>query len=269
MEMPAPGWYQDPTGRHEYRYWTGALWSRHVADDGEKSVERIAAPTEAIENGFAYSSFDDDAPPPRRRRRRVALALLLVVLLAGGAGAGVMYVMEEDESEPDPDAIAEPLDPLVATLTAYVENRSGGQVATGDAECMAQSIVDTIGEPRLVEAGVDTGADPLTALTADEVRNGLPVVFTCLDDESLLAFMSATFNPSALASLSVPNADCLLDGWLNAFGRDKLVELFSLWAARQGNQLAAALSAEQLGTLSAVIAQCQAATPASPPPSSP
>jgi len=30
----APGWFVDPTGRHAHRYWDGARWSDHVADDG-------------------------------------------------------------------------------------------------------------------------------------------------------------------------------------------------------------------------------------------
>ncbi len=33
------GWRRDPTGRHEYRYWNGNSWSRHVADQGRRSVD--------------------------------------------------------------------------------------------------------------------------------------------------------------------------------------------------------------------------------------
>jgi hypothetical protein len=29
-----PGWYVDPTGRHQYRYWDGVVWSDAVADEG-------------------------------------------------------------------------------------------------------------------------------------------------------------------------------------------------------------------------------------------
>jgi uncharacterized protein YxjI len=32
--MSAPNWYPDPTGRHQLRYWDGAVWTDHVADDG-------------------------------------------------------------------------------------------------------------------------------------------------------------------------------------------------------------------------------------------
>lgn len=39
--VPAPpplfGWYPDPTGRHEQRYWDGRQWSNRVADDSVRS----------------------------------------------------------------------------------------------------------------------------------------------------------------------------------------------------------------------------------------
>jgi hypothetical protein len=28
------GWYPDPLGRHEYRYWDSSAWTRHVSDQG-------------------------------------------------------------------------------------------------------------------------------------------------------------------------------------------------------------------------------------------
>jgi hypothetical protein len=38
-------WYDDPTGRHQFRYWDGAGWTGHVADDGKSSVDPIAPQT--------------------------------------------------------------------------------------------------------------------------------------------------------------------------------------------------------------------------------
>jgi hypothetical protein len=34
--VPA-GWKADPTGRHQFRYWSGAGWTDNVADNGEQS----------------------------------------------------------------------------------------------------------------------------------------------------------------------------------------------------------------------------------------
>lgn len=35
----AAGWYADPTGRHEQRYWDGAKWTADVADAGAASQD--------------------------------------------------------------------------------------------------------------------------------------------------------------------------------------------------------------------------------------
>lgn len=39
-----PGWYPDPFGRHESRWWDGARWSEHVSSHGRQSID---APTGA------------------------------------------------------------------------------------------------------------------------------------------------------------------------------------------------------------------------------
>lgn len=38
---PAPGWYPDPHGRHQNRYWDGAVWTEHVADSGTTGVDPV------------------------------------------------------------------------------------------------------------------------------------------------------------------------------------------------------------------------------------
>jgi hypothetical protein len=34
-----PSWQPDPTGQHEWRWWSGKRWTEHVADHGEASVD--------------------------------------------------------------------------------------------------------------------------------------------------------------------------------------------------------------------------------------
>ena len=38
--VPA-AWHPDPTGRHAHRYWDGAAWTPHVADDGRLALDPI------------------------------------------------------------------------------------------------------------------------------------------------------------------------------------------------------------------------------------
>ncbi|HLN43090.1 MAG TPA: PH domain-containing protein [Acidimicrobiales bacterium] len=38
--VAAPGWFADPAGRHQARYFDGKDWTEHVADDGVTTVDR-------------------------------------------------------------------------------------------------------------------------------------------------------------------------------------------------------------------------------------
>jgi len=39
VQQHAPGWYPDPFGRHETRWWDGAQWTEHVASHGRQAVD--------------------------------------------------------------------------------------------------------------------------------------------------------------------------------------------------------------------------------------
>jgi hypothetical protein len=38
-----PGWFSDPTGRHDHRWWDGAAWTAHVADAGVAAKDPLDA----------------------------------------------------------------------------------------------------------------------------------------------------------------------------------------------------------------------------------
>jgi uncharacterized protein YxjI len=42
--LPPAGWFPDPLGRHEQRYWDGQQWTEHVASHGRQSVDPVGAP---------------------------------------------------------------------------------------------------------------------------------------------------------------------------------------------------------------------------------
>jgi hypothetical protein len=35
------GWFADPSGRHEFRYWDGQRWTMHVSDRGTQRVDPL------------------------------------------------------------------------------------------------------------------------------------------------------------------------------------------------------------------------------------
>ena len=38
------GWFPDPVGRHEQRYWDGAQWTEHVVSHGRQAVDPVGGP---------------------------------------------------------------------------------------------------------------------------------------------------------------------------------------------------------------------------------
>ncbi len=44
MSGPAAGWFPDPSGAHEHRYWDGQEWTEHVANAGVQSVDPPSPP---------------------------------------------------------------------------------------------------------------------------------------------------------------------------------------------------------------------------------
>ena len=41
VENPPFGWYEDPSGRHEKRYWDGTRWTEHVSDGEVRSSDPV------------------------------------------------------------------------------------------------------------------------------------------------------------------------------------------------------------------------------------
>jgi hypothetical protein len=47
ISAPVAGWYRDPTGRHELRYWDGAMWTTAVRTDGARQLDPDLRPPSA------------------------------------------------------------------------------------------------------------------------------------------------------------------------------------------------------------------------------
>lgn len=60
----AAGWFPDPNGRHEQRYWNGEAWTEHVFSAGSQSTDPLPPATPA-----AAESIVVDTPTSRRSAR--------------------------------------------------------------------------------------------------------------------------------------------------------------------------------------------------------
>ncbi|MGH2703948.1 MAG: CPBP family glutamic-type intramembrane protease [Actinomycetota bacterium] len=74
---PAPGWYPDPGGRHEDRYWDGSAWTLGISDRGVVAEDPLPLPDQAR-----------PPPGPRPPETRPALPSGAAGLAAFGILAG-------------------------------------------------------------------------------------------------------------------------------------------------------------------------------------
>ena len=94
------GWYPDPTGRHEHRYWDGNAWTLDVADDGVPGIDArartaTAAPTTPETRG------DTDTRSTRRPRTKVlvAAAIAAVAALVGFVLSSSVFSQDDARAE--------------------------------------------------------------------------------------------------------------------------------------------------------------------------
>jgi uncharacterized protein DUF2510 len=58
-----PRWADDPTGRHELRYWDGTRWTDHVSDRGVQSTDAVASePAAAVDAPAATAQPSEPTP---------------------------------------------------------------------------------------------------------------------------------------------------------------------------------------------------------------
>jgi uncharacterized membrane protein YhaH (DUF805 family) len=83
--MPPADWYPDPVGRHQYRFYDGAHWTDHVADDGRVQLDPLN-PAPPLEPTLLTPA--DVAPTPQPERP-------ITVSPRSGQPAGVGQPAEE------------------------------------------------------------------------------------------------------------------------------------------------------------------------------
>jgi hypothetical protein len=81
-------------------------------------------------------------------------------------------------------------DAIVGALAEGILQGSGGVLDQGEAECMAQAMIDEIGVERLIELGLEANeggaaADPLDVLSSEEQDAVYDAMITCVDASTI------------------------------------------------------------------------------------
>jgi Protein of unknown function (DUF2510) len=85
-DTPA-GWYDDPSRRHEYRYWDGRRWTDRVANNGITSIDSVPRRQSPIAGSSEPGSV------PTRSERQSAQRRAPAHSASGGRSAGAIVVL--------------------------------------------------------------------------------------------------------------------------------------------------------------------------------
>ena len=115
--MTPAGWYPDPSGRHDFRYWDGKGWSSQISDGGLGGTDPQLSPAISPEGGPAAgqgapapmtgpqaaqaAGLGEPAPAPGRRRRWVIPLVAVIAVLAVIVGLGTWRVATSGPSAAD------------------------------------------------------------------------------------------------------------------------------------------------------------------------
>lgn len=102
--LPPADWYPDPTARHQYRYWNGAVWTDFVANGGIQAVDPLADPR-STSAGSAFAT-ESAAPSTRAERRRVA-ENVKQVFAGPSRGTGGAYPLVGADGYPNTEVAGE------------------------------------------------------------------------------------------------------------------------------------------------------------------
>jgi hypothetical protein len=111
------GWFADPVGLHQLRYYSGGHWTEHVSDNGITGVEPLVSPRTTTltasrvpgvnqsgppSNASSHTSHSDSRRWPISRLRVFAAA---VVVLLGACG--VVFIVRQPTSQASSQSVTE------------------------------------------------------------------------------------------------------------------------------------------------------------------
>lgn len=281
MDPSAPGWYPDPTGRHERRYWSGIRWSRHVDNGGERgddpiepdSKEHVAVrapappalpdpPQVGIQQ--YQPSYDRVRPPAPVTRSRRPLIVLAGVVAAALIGVGVMLITGGGGgSGDDSDQAGEPGgsgDELMEYLVEFNLRATGETATPEEARCMARNSLGQIARERWIDLDVFEEPNPLVLLEPDEVVTVVVVGYDCLSDQGIVDAMASTWSANGSGGIAREIAPCFYQGLFDKWGRIEAVENYGQMAKMSmpdsGLELTDVLTPEELTDVGTVIVSC-------------
>lgn len=91
MTTPVPAnWHPDPTGRHDLRYWDGAVWTDHVVSQHVQGIDSLTGPVDGAGPLGPVNMHGDPGEPARTNRKISRQVRKAKVEVDGWQGGGTM-----------------------------------------------------------------------------------------------------------------------------------------------------------------------------------
>jgi hypothetical protein len=93
------GWYPDPTGNHELRYWDGFAWLDNVSDQGATTTDPLGGkPQPPPSQAAARSQATPVAAPPARSKMPIIIGAVVAAIVIIAAAAFFLTRGGDDDS---------------------------------------------------------------------------------------------------------------------------------------------------------------------------
>jgi hypothetical protein len=210
--MVPAGWYADPAGRHEYRYWDGTAWTAGVADRGVTAADPLEAPPQPVQQIVAEPS---PVPQPAAEPSPVQAAVEPSPVIAAVEPPPVQAAVEPSLvplAQPAQQATAEPQAPplpaetspfaAVAAPAAAPRERRGWGVPVGIAVVVVLALAAGLAiwapwksPPLLKPTGLAADRSTVSSVAfhwADPATGPLPDKYLILHDGKLIGSVPGT-----------------------------------------------------------------------------
>ncbi len=186
MSTANAGWFPDPMGRHEFRYWTGRDWSEHVADAGHTTLDAMGPPV-----GHAAPAHADSHPLPPPTLTPVVPAASFAASPASQA-----HPTTPSAGGKKGDATWK----IVAALAAVVALAAGGFFIFRGKDDGAKTVGN--GAEIFLEPAAAVGADPFTPSVDTNTAPAPPRLVRTSADSTATTVLPTTVVPTTV--LPVP-----------------------------------------------------------------
>ena len=177
--MAAAGWYPDPTGRFELRWFDGTTWSPSVSRAGQQFLDEVnAAPSPTAPTpapgfgpppGFGRTPIITESTEPVRRSANTGLIVGAIVAAVAIAAVGFVVALGGSDSDESPQIVADPIAVAVEPGDTTPDGNAAGDEGSQPVDITGEYLPTFSGDPfdaagmvAPVVSGFDVNGDPIT-----------------------------------------------------------------------------------------------------------